>query len=179
MNDILSLEKAKRLFETDDISKCVVGTVCGLVQIHEYLFGGIYDFAGKIRDVNISKDSFQFANSLYLKETLSKIEKMPESSFDEIVSKYIEMNIVHPFEEGNGRSMRIWLDAMLKKNLKRIVNWQNIPKNLYFHAMEHSPSDDAHLRKLLKNNLTDKVEDCEIILKGLEQSYYYEGLDKQ
>lgn len=176
--DRKSLEKAFKLFESGDIEKIEVGTVKGLQQIHKYLFDGLYDFAGQIREVNISKGGFRFANAMYLKEILPKIEAMPESTFEEIIAKYVEMNIAHPFEEGNGRAMRIWLDMMLKKHLGKVVDWQNVDKNLYLQAMERSPVNDLELRTLLAKHLTDKVDDREVIFKGIEQSYYYEGYEK-
>ena len=173
-----SLANAYRLFESNDINKIEVGTTKGLKEIHRYLFDGLYDFAGEIRNINISKGGFRFANALYLKEILVKIEQMPESSFEEVVAKYVEMNIAHPFLEGNGRSMRIWLDMILKNRLNKVVNWQLIDKTLYLQSMERSPVNDLELRTLLKFNLTDKVDDREIIFKGIEQSYYYEGYEK-
>ena len=177
--DKQSLENAYRLFESKDIEKIEIGTLKGLQQLHTYLFDGLYDFAGKIREVNISKGGFRFANSLYLKEILPKIEQMPQSSFEEIIAKYVEMNIAHPFMEGNGRTMRIWLDLILKANLKKVVNWQNVGKDLYLQAMERSPINDLEIRTLLFENLTDKIDDREIIFKGIEQSYYYEGYKKE
>ncbi len=173
--DKQSLEKAYKLFDSKDIDKMEVGTLKGLQQIHKYLFDGLYDFAGEIRELNISKGGFRFANSLYLKEILPKIEQMPQNSFKEIIEKYIEMNIAHPFLEGNGRTMRIWLDMILKKELNKVVDWQNIGKELYLQAMERSPINDLEIRTLLGENLTDKVNDREVIFKGIEQSYYYEG----
>ena len=177
--DELSLQKARKLFDSGDISACEVGTIKGLQQIHKYIFDELYDFAGEIRTKNISKGNFRFANSLYLMEALSKIEQMPESTYEEIIAKYVEMNIAHPFLEGNGRSTRIWLDMILKKNLGVVVNWQNVDKDLYLQAMERSPINDLELRFLLKENLTENTEDKEVIFKGIEQSYYYEGYEKK
>ena len=176
--DKKSLENAYILFETGEINHFEIGTTKSLQQIHKYLFDGLYDFAGKIREKNISKGNFKFANSLYLKEALLKIEQMPESSFKEIIAKYIEMNIAHPFMEGNGRATRIWLDLVLKKNLHKVVNWQNIDKKLYLQAMERSHINDLEIKTLLGENLTDDVDNYEIIFKGIEQSYYYEGYKK-
>ena len=173
--DKLSIEKAYLLFDSKEIDNFEVGTSKGLQQIHKFLFDELYDFAGEIRILNISKGNFRFANSLYLKEILDKIETMNENTFEEIIAKYVEMNIAHPFMEGNGRTMRIWLDMMLKKNLKKVVNWQFIDKELYLQSMERSPINDLELRFLLSANLTDKVDDREVIFKGIEQSYYYEG----
>ncbi len=174
-----SLENAYRLFESEDINKFEIGTTKGLAQIHEYLFQGLFDFAGQIRSKNISKGGFRFANALYLNEILVKIEQMPESNFEEIIAKYVEMNIAHPFMEGNGRTMRIWLDLILKTQIKQVVNWQFVDKTLYFQAMERSPINDLELRTLLQSNLTDQINNREVIFKGIEQSYYYEGYEKE
>ncbi|KIM13251.1 MAG: cell division protein Fic [Sulfurovum sp. FS08-3] len=176
--DKQSLENAYRLFENKDIEKIQIGTTKGLQEIHTYLFDGLYDFAGELRTVNISKGGFRFANTLYLKEILVKIEQMPETTFEEIIAKYVEMNIAHPFMEGNGRTMRIWLDRMLKARLQKVVNWQNVAKELYLQAMERSPINDLELRFLLEKNLTNDIDNREIIFKGIEKSYYYEGYQK-
>ncbi len=174
-----SLEKAFSLFDTGAIDQIDIGTSKGLQQIHKYLFDGLYDFAGKVRTQNISKDGFRFATALYLKEILQKVEQMPENTFEEIIEKYVEMNIIHPFMEGNGRTMRIWLDMLLKKRLKKVVNWQFVDKTLYLQAMERSPINDLELRMLLVANLTEDINNREIIFKGIEQSYYYEGYEKE
>ena len=177
--DKYSIEKAFKLFESGEIDKIEIGTTKGLKLIHSYIFDGLYDFAGQIRSQNISKGGFRFANALYLKEILVKIEQMPENTFRNIIAKYVEMNIAHPFMEGNGRSMRIWLDMILKKNLRKVINWQFVDKTLYLQAMERSPVNDLELRTLLKDNLTDDINNRNIIFKGIEQSYYYEGYQKE
>lgn len=177
--DKKSLENAFRLFETGAIEKMEIGTTKSLQQVHQYLFGGLYDFARQIRAKNISKGGFRFANALYLNEILVKIEQMPETTFAEIIAKYVEMNIAHPFLEGNGRTMRIWLDRLLKKRLKKVINWQFVDKHLYLQAMERSPVNDLELRTLLAAHLTDDIHNREIIFKGIEQSYYYEGYEKE
>lgn len=175
LNDIdkHSLENAKRLFSSNDIQAIEVGTIKGLQQIHKYLFDNLYDFAGIIRKENIAKGNFRFANSLYLEDMLKKIETMPETTLEEIIDKYVEMNIAHPFLEGNGRSTRIWFDLILKKNLNRIVNWQNIDKNLYLQAMERSPIHILEIKTLIENNLTEDLS-LGSFFKGIETSYYYE-----
>ncbi len=175
--DEISKQRAVKLFDSAELSSFEVGTTRGLQQIHEYLFGGLYDFAGKIRSKNISKGGFTFASAVYLESALFEVEKLPETTFEEIVRKYAEMNIAHPFMEGNGRSTRIWLDLILKKNLKRCVDWQKIDKNDYFNAMERSPINDLELRELLRGALTDKINDREVFMKGIDQSYYYEEPD--
>ena len=178
MNEIdkKSLENAKKLFSSGDINHIEIGTTKGLQQIHKYLFDGLYDYAGKIRKKNISKGNFRFGNSLYLEEMLKKIESMSEKSLNEIIDKYVEMNIAHPFLEGNGRSTRIWLDLILKKNLNKIVNWENIHKKLYLQAMERSPVNTLEIKTLIENNLTDDLS-LKSVFKGIETSYYYETND--
>ena len=173
--DVQSLQKAYKLFESGAIEQIEVGTTKGLCEIHRYLFEGLYDFAGKIRQLNISKGGFRFANAMFLHVILPVIDQMPENTFEEIVAKYVEMNIAHPFMEGNGRATRIWLDLILKKRLGKVVNWQQIDKAPYLQAMERSPINDLELRFLLQPDLTDKVNDREVIFKGIEQSYYYES----
>ena len=175
--DEISLENARKIFETGEVYGCEVGTVAGLCAIHSALFHGLYDFAGKIRELNISKGNFRFANALYLPQILPVIEKMPEDSFDAIIKKYVEMNIAHPFMEGNGRATRIWLDMILKKRLGKVVNWSLIEKDQYLSAMERSPVNDLELKTLLEKALTSETENREIIFKGLERSYYYEGYE--
>ncbi len=172
--DVKSKSKAYALFESSFIDSIEVGTSKGLQQIHAYLFGGLYDFAGQIRQKNISKGGFQFAVSHFLGETLQQIERMPENSFDEIVEKYIEMNIAHPFMEGNGRSTRIWLDMILKKRLKKCVDWSKIGKTEYMNAMVQSSQDDSTLKQLLINALTNQIDSHEMFMKGIDYSYYYE-----
>jgi cell filamentation protein len=172
--DELSKKKAYQLFDSGDISSIEIGTIKGLRQIHKYLFEGLYDFAGIIRNQNISKGGFRFASSLYLNESLAKIEAMPETAFKEIIKKYVELNIAHPFMEGNGRSGRLWLDLILKKNLKACVDWQKVGKIAYLQAMERSPINDLEVKTLLKKALTDKIGNREIFIKGIEQSYCYE-----
>lgn len=172
-----SKTKAYALFESSFINSIEVGTTQGLQQIHGYLFGGLYDFAGQIRQKNISKGGFQFAVSHFLGDTLKQIESMPETTFEEIVDKYVEMNIAHPFMEGNGRSTRIWLDLMLKKNLKKCVDWSKISKQDYMNSMMLSPTKRDVLKTLLENALTTKINDREMFMKGIDYSYYYEEND--
>jgi len=172
-----SKTKAYALFESSFIDSIEVGTMKGLQQIHAYLFGGLYDFAGQIRQKNISKGGFQFAVSQFLGNALRQIEQMSENTFDEIVDKYVEMNIAHPFMEGNGRSTRIWLDLIFKKQLKRCVNWSKISKIDYMNAMVQSSTNSVELKNLLKNALTDKINDREMFMKGIDYSYYYEEND--
>jgi cell filamentation protein len=175
--DEISKQRAKELFGTADLSSFEVGTIKGLQQIHQYLFKNLYNFAGEIRKLNISKDGFRFANSLYLEDALQRIEEMPETTFEEIIEKYAEMNIAHPFMEGNGRSTRIWLDLILKKRLGKCIDWASINKNDYFEAMIRSHVKSLELRELLRTALTDKINDREVFMKGIDQSYYYEESD--
>ena len=169
-----SKTKAYALFESSFINNIDVGTIKGLQQIHSYLFGGLYDFAGQIRQKNISKGGFQFAVSRFLVETLKQIEAMPETTFDEIIMKYVEMNIAHPFMDGNGRSARIWLDLILKKSIKKCVDWSKISKQDYMNAMKLSPTKSNVLKLLLEKALTTKINDREMFMKGIDYSYYYE-----
>lgn len=171
----LTKKRAAELFEQNLLLGFEVGTYKGLQQIHEYLFQDIYDFAGKTRTVNISKGGFRFAPLMYLDAALENISKMPQKTFDEIVEKYVEMNVAHPFREGNGRSTRIWLDQILKKELGLVVDWSLIDKEDYLSAMERSPIKDLEIKHLLKNSLTDKTEARDVYMKGIDASYYYEG----
>lgn len=173
----MTKEKAVQLYEKGIIDKLPAGTFESLRKIHEYLFSDLYDMAGKIRDVNISKGNFRFASVLYLAEAIKQVERMPQNTFDEIVKKYVEMNVVHPFREGNGRTMRLWLDGILKKELACCIDWSKVSKEDYLLAMERSPVKDLELNALLKNALTDKINDRQIYMKGLDMSYYYEGYD--
>ena len=172
--DERSKEKAYDLYDSCDIANIEIGTVMGLIQIHEYIFGGLLSFAGQIRNKNISKGNFRFASALYLSDILPKVESMPENTFEDIVVKYVEMNVAHPFMEGNGRSMRIWLDLMLKKRLNLCVDWSLVAKSEYFLAMERSPVNDLEIRELLRSALTDKIDDRETYMKGIDRSYFYE-----
>ena len=167
--------KAKKLFESGTLNRLKAGTFESLVTIHKELFEDIYDFAGKIRTVNISKGNFRFAPITYLDDAIKNIEKMPQSNFDEIIEKYVEMNVAHPFREGNGRSMRIWLDVMLKKELKKVVDWESIERDDYLLAMERSPIKDTEIKLLLKNALSDEIDNASVFMKGIDASYYYEG----
>ena len=172
-----SRKKAYDLFESGLLNALEPGSIKCLQQIHAYIFGGLYDFAGQLRTKNISKGGFTFANVLHFPIILSNIEKMPETTFDEIVSKYVEMNVAHPFMEGNGRSTRIWLDLIFKRSLKKCVDWSKINKNDYLRAMRKSPVDDGEIRSLLRGALTDKINDRELFMKGIDYSYYYEQED--
>ena len=172
-----SKKKAYQLFESGILQSTEPGSVKCLQQIHAYLFGGLYDFAGQIRTKNISKGGFTFANCMHFPETLQTIERMPETTFDEIMDKYVEMNVAHPFMEGNGRSTRIWLNLMLKRSLKRCVDWSQIDKNEYLSAMRESVSDSTHIKALVKSALTTKIDDRETFMKGIDYSYYYEQND--
>ena len=171
----ISKKKAVELFENGYLDNYEAGTFGMLAVIHKYLFDEIYDFAGKVRTVNLAKGNFRFASVMYLQAALENIEKMPQSTFDEIVEKYVEMNIAHPFREGNGRSTRIWLDLMLKKELNMVVDWSKVDKEDYLLAMERSPIKDIEIKYILKQALTDKVDDREVYMKGIDHSYYYEG----
>ena len=170
----ISKKKALELFEKGALDKMQAGTTASLMAIHKALFEDIYDFAGKIRTVNIAKGNFRFAPLMYLEAALKNIDKMSQSSFDEIVEKYVEMNIAHPFREGNGRATRIWLDCMLKKGIGKVVDWSLVDKEDYLLAMERSPIKDIEIKHILKNALTDKVNDREMFMKGIDHSYYYE-----
>ncbi len=172
--DEKSKQKAYELYESGLIDEIEVGTVKGLQQIHSYLFGGFYDFAGKIREVNIAKGNFAFAPAMFLQDTLRSVEGMSENSVDEIIDKYVEMNVAHPFMEGNGRSTRIWLDLILKLRLSLCVDWSKIDKTEYLDAMRKSPVDSSDIRRLIKSALTNKINDREVFLKGIDYSYYYE-----
>lgn len=177
--DEKSLMLARRLYETGEIAKIEIGTVAGLQAIHRFIFNGLYPFAGEIRQKNIAKGGFRFANCLYLKEALAAVERMPEDTFEQIVEKYVEMNVCHPFMEGNGRATRIWLDLIFRRSLGKMVDWSRIDREEYLLAMERSPIKDLEIRSLLQEALTDRLDDREIIFKGLEMSYYYEGYEKR
>ena len=175
MEERISKAKALELFETGLLDQFEVGTFQGLAQIHEYLFGEIYGFAGQIRTVNIAKGNFRFAPVLYLQAALEHIGKMPQSTFEEIIEKYVEMNVAHPFREGNGRSTRLWLDAILKKELRQVIDWSLVDREDYLLAMERSPVRDLEIKTILKAALTDKINDREVYMKGVDASYQYEG----
>ena len=179
MEEKISKKKAVELFENGYLDKYKAGSFEMLVAIHKYLFGEIYNFAGKVRNVNIAKGNFRFAPVMYLQAAIENIEKMPQSTFDEIVEKYVGMNIAHPFREGNGRSTRIWLDLILKKELNKVIDWSLVDKEDYLLAMERSPINDLELRTLLHQGLTNQVDDREVIFKGITQSYYYEGYEPE
>lgn len=171
----ISKQKAKKLFESGEIDQTEIGTFKGLSQIHAYLFSDIYEFAGKLRDVNIAKGNFRFAPLMYLEQSLQNVSKMPQKNFDEIIEKYVEMNIAHPFREGNGRATRIWLDLILKKELQQVVDWNAVNKEDYLMAMERSTVKDIEIKYLLNKALTDKINDRKIFMKGIDVSYYFEG----
>ena len=171
----ITKKKALELFDKKIIDTFEIGTFKGLQEIHKYLFEDVYEFAGKIRDENISKGNFRFAPVMYLKEALKNIDKMPQKTYDEIIEKYVEMNACHPFREGNGRSTRIWLDRILMKELKKVVDWSKVDKNDYLLAMGRSPIKDTEIKVLLKDALTDKINDRTVYMKGIDASYYYEG----
>ena len=171
----ISKKKAVALFESGMLFRLEAGKTASLMAIHKALFEDIYDFAGKVRTVNIAKGNFRFASVMYLEAALANIDKMPQSTFDEIVEKYVEMNVAHPFREGNGRATRIWLDVILKKELKMVIDWNQVDKNDYLLAMERSPVKDIEIKHILKNALTDKIDDRTIYMKGIDNSYHYEG----
>ena len=171
----ISKQKAVKLFESGYLDTLQAGTFASLAEIHRYLFEYIYDFAGKLRTVNLAKGNFRFTPLMYLEAALANLDRMPQSNFDEIVEKYVEMNIAHPFREGNGRSMRIWLDLMLKQRIGKVVDWSRIDKEDYLLAMERSPIRDIEIKYLLRNALTNQIHDRQIYMKGIDHSYYYEG----
>ncbi|WP_440994607.1 protein adenylyltransferase Fic [Cysteiniphilum litorale] len=171
----ISKQKAKQLFISGDIDQVEVGKFAGLSYIHAYLFAEIYDFAGKVREVNIAKGNFRFAPLMYLEQSLKYIDDMPQSSFDEIIEKYVEMNIAHPFREGNGRATRIWLDLILKKEIQHVIDWNQVDKDEYLSAMERSVVKDIEIKVLLKQTLTTQINDRALFMKGIDISYYYEG----
>lgn len=171
----ISKQKAKQLFDSGDIDRVEAGNFSGLCFIHAYLFEDIYGFAGKIRDVNIAKGNFRFAPLMYLQASLKNIDAMPQSTFDDIIEKYVEMNIAHPFREGNGRATRIWLDLMLKKELQQVIDWNQVNKEEYLSAMQRSVVKDLEIKTLLKQALTDQIDDRALFMKGIDVSYFYEG----
>jgi cell filamentation protein len=174
----ISKQKAKQLFDSGDINKAEVGTFAGLSFIHRYLFDEIYPFAGKLRTVNITKGNFRFAPLMYLQQSLSHIDALPQSNFEEIIEKYVEMNIAHPFREGNGRATRIWLDLILKSAIKQVINWNVVDKEDYLSAMQRSVVKDIEIKFLLKQALTDQIDDRALFMKGIDVSYYYEGYNE-
>ncbi|MDR2067371.1 MAG: Fic family protein [Holosporaceae bacterium] len=174
----ISKRNAKQLYDSGKINKIKFGTFAGLQQIHKALFDDIYDFAGKMRDVNLIKGNFRFAPLIYLPQSLKAIDKMPQATFDQIIGKYVEMNVAHPFREGNGRAMRIWLDLILKKELKKVIDWSKVDKSDYLSAMERSVVKDVEIKRLLKSALTDKINEREIFMNGIDISYYYEGYEE-
>lgn len=171
----LSKQKAKQLYDSGAVDQVEVGTFKGLAFIHGYLFGDIYAFAGEIRDVNIAKNDFRFAPLMYLETSLAYIDGMPQGTFDEIIEKYVEMNIAHPFREGNGRATRIWLDLLLKHEIQQVIDWNRVAKEEYLSAMRRSPVNDIEIKHLLKHALTNQVDDRELFMKGIDVSYFYEG----
>jgi cell filamentation protein len=171
----ISKQNAKQLFDSGDIHQVEVGTFAGLAFIHDYLFGSIDDFAGKVRDVNIAKGSFRFAPVMYLQASLKHIDAMPQSTFEQIIEKYVEMNVAHPFREGNGRATRLWLDLMLKQEIQQVVDWNQVDKEEYLSAMQRSPVKDLEIKALLKAALTHEINDRTLYMKGIDVSYYYEG----
>ena len=171
----ISKQKAKQLFESGDINRIEIGTFKGLAKIHTYLFGDIYEFAGNIRDVNIAKGGFRFAPLMYLSQSLDYIDKMPQNNFDKIIEKYVEMNVAHPFREGNGRATRIWLDLILKQELQQVIDWNLVDKENYLSSMERSIIKDIEIKQILHQALTNKINDRELFMKGIDISYYYEG----
>lgn len=173
--EMLTKRRALELYDKHILEKFEVGTFAGLKQIHGYLFQDIYEFAGKMRTVNIAKGNFRFAPVLYLADALKNIDKMPQDTFEHVIEKYVEMNVAHPFREGNGRSTRIWLDAILRKSLGKVVDWSQVDKEDYLLAMERSPVRDTEIKALLKSALTDKIDDREVYMKGIDASYRYEG----
>jgi cell filamentation protein len=171
----ISKQKARQLFDSGDIDKAEIGTFKGLAFIHAYLFDEIYDFAGKLRDVNIAKGNFRFAPLMYLHASLEHIDTMPQDSFDQIIEKYVEMNIAHPFREGNGRATRIWLGLILKSELRQVIDWNMVDKDAYLSAMQRSPVKDVEIKTLLQTALTDQIDDRTLFMKGIDVSYFYEG----
>jgi cell filamentation protein len=171
----ISKQKAKQFFETGEINTIEVGTFAGLAHIHQYLFEDIYDFAGKIRDVNIAKGNFRFVPAMYLQQALEHLDKMPHRNFENIIEKYVEMNIAHPFREGNGRATRIWLDVLLKKQIHKVIDWNLVDKMAYLSAMQRSVVKDVEIKHLLLGSLTDAVNDRALFMKGIDVSYFYEG----